>query len=210
VWYHSHEPGEPIVQHEPWAVAPSLIEEPYTLADAVVVGTMLISLLRHADRVRIACIAQLVNAIAPIMTVTGGEAWKQTIYYPFFHASRYGRGAVLDLPLVVPTYPTARFGDAPLATATATLDEERESLVIFAVNRSLDNDLSFEGDLRASPGYRVVEHLTLTYDDPYAVNSSEQPDRVLPRVVQGTSARDSRLSAVLPRLSWNMIRLAKA
>ena len=76
----------------------------YTLEDALVVGCMLITLLKHADRVKIACLAQLVNAIAPISTVTGGGAWRQTIFYPFLHASRFGRGTVLDLAVKSPRY----------------------------------------------------------------------------------------------------------
>jgi alpha-N-arabinofuranosidase len=209
VWYHSHEPGEPVVNHEPWAIAPRVIEEPYTLVDALVVGTMLISLLRHADRVKVACIAQLVNAIAPIMTENGGGVWKQTIYYPFLHASRFGRGTVLDLQLAAPAYQTERFGQVPLLAAVATLDEEQETLTIFAVNRSLDSDLELSGDLRAFTGYAVVEHLVLDHDDPSAVNTLDRPDEVVPRTLKGATVQDGRMNVVLPKLSWNVIRLGK-
>ena len=65
------------------------------MADALAFGGLCISLLNHADRIKAACLAQLVNAIAPIMTETGGPAWRQTIFYPFAQMSRYGRGKVL-------------------------------------------------------------------------------------------------------------------
>jgi alpha-N-arabinofuranosidase len=210
VWYHSHEPGESIVKHEPWAIAPSVIEEPYTLIDAIVVGTMLITLLQHADRVKVACIAQLVNAIAPIMTETGGGIWKQTIYYPILHASRYGRGTVLDLQLSAPSYQTERFGDVPQLAAVATIDEEQETLTIFAVNRSLDSDLELNGDLRAFAGYGVAEHLALTHDDPDAINTLDRPNAVVPRVLESAAVQDGKMSVVLPKLSWNVIRLGRS
>lgn len=71
VWYHSSAQDREV---PPWQVAPPLLEDVYDLADALVVGGMAITLLRHADRVKVACLAQLVNVIAPIMTRTGGPA----------------------------------------------------------------------------------------------------------------------------------------
>ena len=76
VWYHSHGQDKNI---KPWSVAPHQLEDVYDFADALLVGSLLITLLRHADRVKIACLAQLVNVIAPIMTADGGPAWRQTI-----------------------------------------------------------------------------------------------------------------------------------
>ena len=65
------------------------------MEDALAFGGACISLLNHADRVKAACLAQLVNVIAPIMTETGGPAWRQTIFHPFAQMSRLGRGRVL-------------------------------------------------------------------------------------------------------------------
>ena len=80
---------------EGWPVAPPILEEIYSMEDALAFGGACISLLNHADRVKAACLAQLVNVIAPIMTETGGPAWRQTIFHPFAQMSRLGRGAVL-------------------------------------------------------------------------------------------------------------------
>jgi alpha-N-arabinofuranosidase len=209
VWYHSRERDRELMRDRPWQVAPPLTEERYTLEDALVVGCMLITLLRHADRVKVACIAQLVNAIAPIQTATGGGAWRQTTYYPFLHASRYGRGVVLDARVSSPGYPTEGFDCVPLLEATATLDEEGERLTLFAVNRSQDGALPLEGDLRAFPGYGVVEHLVLEHADPKAGNDLEQPDAVVPHARGDAAVRDGTLVARLPKLSWNVIRLGK-
>jgi alpha-N-arabinofuranosidase len=209
VWYHSREYDRALLRDNPWQFAPPLTEEAYTLEDALVVGCMLISRLKRADRVKIACIAQLVNAIAPIQTVTGGGVWRQTTYYPYLHAARFGRGAVLDLQLSTPTYPNSEFDAVPLLTATATLDEEHEEATIFAVNRGQDGSLPLEGDLRCLTGYDVVEHLVLEHADPTAANTITQPDTVVPHHRGDAAVRDGKVAATLPRLSWNVIRLAK-
>src|SRR3712207_5019146 len=110
VWYVSRVPrGD-----SPWQPTPRISEEAYTLADAVVVGSMLITLLRHSDRVTSACVAQLVNTISLIRTEPEGPAWRQTIFHPFAQAARLARGQVLRTEVRSPTYETARYGDVPV------------------------------------------------------------------------------------------------
>ena len=94
IWYRTRRTRADRVR-EGWPVAPPILEEIYTMEDALAFGGACISLLNHADRVRVACLAQLVNVIAPIMTETGGGAWRQTTFFPFAHMSRFGRGKVL-------------------------------------------------------------------------------------------------------------------
>ena len=89
-----------------WPRAPRLLEDRYNVTDAVVVGNLLISLLRHADRVAVACQAQLANVIAPIMTEPGGTAWRQSTFHPFAATSRYASGDVLRLAIDAPSYET--------------------------------------------------------------------------------------------------------
>jgi alpha-L-arabinofuranosidase len=210
VWYHTREADRALLKREPWRVAPPLCEEPYTLEDALVAGCMLISLLKHADRVKIACLAQLVNAIAPISTETGGDAWRQTTFFPFLHASRFGRGDVLDVQVSSPGYANREFDSVPLLEAVATIDEEQGQLTLFAVNRGQENALSLEGDLRALPGYDIVEHLVLQHDNPKAINTLPRPREVWPHGRGDASLRDGVLTARLPKISWNVIRLAAA
>jgi len=198
------------LKEHPWQIAPPLCEEPYTLEDALVAGCMLISLLKHAGRVKIACLAQLVNAIAPISTVTGGDVWRQTTFFPFLHASRFGRGTVLDLQIASPQYATAEFDQVPLLEATATLDVAEEAVTLFAVNRGQDAPLRLEGDLRAFPGYAVVEHLVLEHENPLATNTLDRPREVWPHARGDATLREGTLSATLPGLSWNVIRLGAA
>jgi alpha-L-arabinofuranosidase len=206
VWFHSAEEAREL---EPWSEAPPQLRDVYTLEDALVVGCMLITLLKHADRVKIGCLAQLVNVIAPIITAPGGLAWRQAIFYPFLHASSYGHGSTLDLQVDSPSYENQEFGAVPLLEAIATLDEGDEQLAIFAVNRGQEGPLSLEGDVRSLAGYEVVEHLVLEHEDLKARNTVEHPDNVVPHKGRDAAVRDGTLTALLPRLSWNVIRLSK-
>ncbi len=207
VWYHSVEANREL---EPWSVAPHQLEDIYTVEDALAVGCMLITLLKHVDRIKIACLAQLVNVIAPIMTVPGGKAWRQTIFYPFLHASSYCRGVALNLAIESPRYDNNEFGEVPLLEAVATLEERDASLTILAVNRSQEEPLELDADIGSLTGYEVVEHLVLHHEDRKAKNTDGHPDEVVPSRNGDASAREGRLTASLPKLSWNVIRLSKS
>ncbi|MDN4479228.1 arabinosylfuranosidase ArfA [Demequina lignilytica] len=116
--------------------APRIIEDVYSALDAVVVGDMLSTLINHADRVAVGCLAQLVNVIAPIMTEPGGPAWRQTTFHPFATAARLARGDALQVKVDTGTLTTARHGDVPAVTAAATVDPETGALALFVTNRT--------------------------------------------------------------------------
>ena len=154
VWFHSRQADEKM---EPWTVGPPLLEDVYTFEDALVVGCCLITLLRHADRVRIACLAQLVNTIAPIMTENGGPSWRQTIFYPFLHASLYGRGEVLESLVRSPVYENPTHGEVPFLESIATWNRQTEEATIFAVNRSMTEQLGLSGKIAGWEHVGLVE-----------------------------------------------------
>lgn len=205
VWYQARFVGQ---RNLDWKYARELIEDEYSVVDAVVVGSLLITLLRHADRVAIACQAQLVNVIAPIMTRPGGAAWRQTIFHPFALTARLARGVALDVSVQTPGYDTTRFGPVDAVTATATWDEEHQSLAVFAVNRLQDRPLPVEVDVRRFPELVLAETHLLADDDIHASNTAEHPDRVRPRRLPDASVGDGRLRFVLPPVSWAAITLA--
>lgn len=205
VWFHSNESDKKI---EPWSIAPPQLEDIYTFEDALLVGSMLITLLKHADRVKIACLAQLVNVIAPIMTVNGGGSWKQTIYYPYMHASIYGRGIALQPVISSDKYDSKDFTDVPYLDSIAVYHAEIEEVTVFAINRSLEESLHLECDIRSFLGYHVIEHIVLENDDLKAVNTIHKQN-VQPHLGGSSFIKDGLLEASLPKHSWHVIRLGK-
>lgn len=205
VWFHTHESDKKI---ERWTIAPPQLEDIYTLEDALLVGCMIISMLKRADRVKMACLAQLVNVIAPIMTVNGGGSWRQTIFFPYMHASVYGRGVSLKPLIQSPKYDSKEFTDVPMLESAIVYNEAQDQVTIFAVNRDLEDVLELAVDLRQFANYRVVEHSILENSDHKASNTMANPQNVVPHVGGDAALKDGRLSASLPKLSWNVIRLA--
>ena len=204
VWYHSKEQDEKL---EKWVKHPHQLEDIYNFEDALLVAGMMITMLRHADRVKVACLAQLVNVIAPIMTSDTG-AWMQTIYHPFALISNYGRGVVLNTVINTPIYESSH-GDAPYLDCVCIMDEEKEALTIFAVNKDLKESMEFSCDLRQFKDYQVKEHIVLTHKDLKAINTEENPGNVAP-VNNGNAKMDHGvLNALFSDKSFHVIRLGK-
>ncbi len=204
VWYEARFVGPSNLD---WQLARPLIEDDYTAVDAVVVGSLMMSLLDHADRVAIACQAQLVNVIAPIRTEPGGAAWRQSAFHPFALTARHARGHALRAEIGSPRVVTARYGDVPVLQATVTHDPATGEACLLLVNRAEDAALPVSVDLAAFGPATVVEHVQLAGDGT-TVNTPSDPDAVAPRRVQGTRVDDGRLETVLPPASWSMLRLA--
>lgn len=192
---------------ERWQIAPPEFEDVYTHEDALAVGCFLITLLKHADRVKMACIAQLINVIAPIMTENGGPLWLQTTYYPFLHASIYGRGTVLHPIISSPKHDTKDFTDVPYLEAISVYNEEQGHITIFAVNRHLSDHMELDVDIRSFGDVKLLEHIVLENADLKAVNTKANPRNVVPHSGGKTSIDNGRIKAVLAQASWNVIRL---
>ena len=207
VWYQSRFNNAPTPTT--WEVGARVIEDHYNAADAVVVGNLLISLLRHSDRVTAACQAQLVNVIAPIMTEPGGRAWRQTIFHPFALTARWAQGTVLRLELDSPTYETERFGEVPLLDAVATHDPDTGEAVLFVVNRDVSEPLDLRVSVAALGDLHIVEAWTVGGGDPYDRNSADQPDRVRPVHLDARVLPDRTVATRLPPVSWSAIRLTR-
>ncbi len=206
VWFHS---GEQDRKLERWQEAPPLLEDVYDMTDALVVGTMLNALLRNADRVKVACLAQLVNVIAPIMTRAGGPSWRQTTFWPFALASRYGRGTSLGLALDGPTYDATNHADVPWLDVSAVRDDATGAVSVFAVNRSLDEGIELALDLRglALADGTPIERTELRSDDLSAVNDEAHPDRVAPATLPSERLDGGRATVRLAPASWNLLRI---
>ena len=210
VWFHSDAADSDTMGNRPWSVAPHLLEDKYNFEDALLVGLMLITLLKHSDRVRMACLAQLVNVIAPIMTEENGPAWKQTIYYPYLHASQYGRGIALNTAQRASRHDTKEFTDVSDVETVAVWNDEKEELTVFAVNRDLEDSITLETDLRGFAGYTLTEHIVLEHENFKAVNSATHEDVAPKNVPERDELAGGLLKSRLSPASWNVIRLKKA
>ena len=208
VWYHSKQQDEEVWKADKWGRALPLLEDVYNFEDALLAGAILITFLKNADRVKVACLAQLVNVIAPIMTRNGGGVWAQTIFYPMMHASTFGRGTALRPILSSPVYDCKDYEKVPLVDAAATLSEDG-GITIFAVNRDMREDIQLECDLRAFGDVKPIEHILLHHDDVKAVNTEENPNNVIPCQGSGACCDGGKVTVKLPALSWNVIRLGK-
>jgi alpha-N-arabinofuranosidase len=196
-----------------WPFAPVLIEDRFSVADAVVVGGLLISLLRHTDRVEAASLAQLVNVIAPIMTEPGGRAWRQTIFHPFALTSRHAAGQVLRPAVQSSLVSTQQYGEVPAVDAVATwapggAGSAAGQAAVFLVNRSLDQAATVQVAFNSIPGLRLEEAITYANDDPNWKACADDATSVLPAPNATARLDGNGLSLELPPVSWSMIRLA--
>ena len=213
VWYIDEEPSKNPEGIGNWPVAPRLLEDVYSVADAVVFGDLLITLLKNADRVRAASLAQLVNVIAPIMTEPGGTAWRQSTFHPFALTARLAKGGtVLEPKLASGTYGTDKYGEVPTVDSVAVRGADG-SMNVFVVNRSLDEMVDFEVRLPEDGGFREVKAWTLHDDDLSARNTREDPDRVtlhdnVSARFDGSDASGAPTVHVsLPCVSWTALRI---
>ena len=203
VWYHSMGAYRNM---EKWQKAPALLEDIYNMEDALLVGSMLITLLKNCDRVKVACMAQLVNVIAPIMTSDTG-AWKQTIFFPYMHTSTMTSGIILNALIDSPTYNCKDCDDVPYIDCVAAYDEPQGKITLFAVNKNLDESMGLECDLSAFAGYKVAGHIEMTHSDLKAINTEQNPDNVAPTNTGNAAIEDGKLHATLKSKSWNVIQL---
>ena len=204
VWYKARSIED--LRKPGWPVAPRLIEEIYNYEDALVVGGALITLMNNSDRVKVACLAQLVNVIGPIMTEPGGPAWRQTIFYPFSQASRFGHGRVLRPVIDSPSYQAKTFDEIPYLCASVVDDEASGRTTIFALNRHLEEDMELKIELRGLGKDRVVEEaIELFNSNMKAINTKDTPNAVAPTYNADVRIEGETLIAKLKPGSWNVL-----
>jgi alpha-N-arabinofuranosidase len=202
VWYRQRS-GDAVDGHR--QEAPHLLEEIYNLEDALLVGGLLITLLRNADRVKIACLAQLVNVIAPIMTNASG-LFRQTIYYPYSWALQYGRGRVLNALVESPTYSVPQMDAVGYIDAAATMNPQDGKTTLFILNRDLSKARQIEVVWEDTQKSRVAVSQVLTGSDLKAVNGFDAPERVKPQAFDKPATTNSRTRFEVPARSFTMIQ----
>jgi alpha-N-arabinofuranosidase len=220
VWYRTRR-GRAARVKEGWPVAPPILEEIYNMEDALAFGGACISLLNHADRVKSACLAQLVNVIAPIMTETGGPAWRQTIFHPFAQMARFGRGTVLRAKVESDTYAASYYDPRgtleqyfPIPSApylkVAAVADAKGGLNLFALNRDLEGEVDVEVSARSFGNLKLGQAQQLHHAQLSACNTKSEPDKVSPSALGGISVEGGRVRMKLAPASWNLVNLVAA
>ncbi len=202
VWYRARS-GDAVNGHE--QEAPHLLEEVYNLEDALLVGGFVNTLIRNADRVKLACLAQLINVIAPIMTNANGLV-RQTIYYPYNWALQFARGSVLNLVVESPTYEVKGMGQVPYLDVAGTVDPENGKVSVFVLNRDLAKAHTVELNWQDKAPARVLSSFLLTGDDLKASNTFDAPQRVVPRALDKPSITGGRAKFEAPARSYSVIQ----
>jgi alpha-L-arabinofuranosidase len=185
--------------------APHLLEEIYNLEDALLIGGLIITLLRNADRVKIACLAQLINVIAPIMTNANGM-FRQTIYYPYAWALQYASGNVLNLMVQSPTYEVSHMDPVPYVDAAATVNPQNGQTSLFVLNRDLSKPRTIEIVWEDAPASRLLTSQVLTGDDLKAVNSFDAPNKVHPQQFEKLTTANGRTRFEVPARSYTIMQ----
>ena len=184
--------------------APHLLEEVYNLEDALLVGGLINSLLRNSNRVRVGCLAQLVNVIAPIMTNSTGF-YRQTIYYPYNWALQYARGAALDVFVEPgPSYEVPGYGQVPYLDVAGTINQDDGMVSLFVLNRDLSKSHQLELNWEAKAGSRLLTSYVLTGSDLKAVNGFDAPQRVAPRAAEKPLTGGGVTKIELPPRSYSV------
>lgn len=209
IWYlDEHQAEEKEKESPSWSKAPRLLEDVYTVADAVVLGNLMITLLKNSDRVTSASLAQLVNVIAPIMTDPGGGAWRQTTFFPFSVTSRLARGIVLRPRITTTQYDTAVYGAADLIDSVATFDDESNSGAVFLVNRDETRAHTVTIDAAGLGASRILECVTLSDDDYDAKNTIDDRERVGLTDNPTAIVTAGTITVTLPPVSWTAVSFA--
>src|SRR5215471_16665433 len=202
VWYRQRS-GDAVDGHR--QEAPHLLEEIYNLEDALLVGGLLITLLRNADRVKIACLAQLVNVIAPIMTNAGG-LFQQTIFHPYNWVLQYARGGVLNVLIESPTYDVPAMDAVAYIDAAATINPDDGRTALFILNRDLSKARQVEVVWEDAPKTRVAVSQVLTGNDLKAVNGFDAPDRIKPQPFERPTTTNGGTRFEVPARSYTVIQ----
>ena len=202
VWYKAHAPSD--LRKPGWPEAPGLIEEIYNFEDALIVGGVLITLMNNADRVKAACLAQLVNVIGAIMTESGGPAWRQTIFHPFSQASKFGHGKVLRTRTETDSYATATHPQLDYLLASVLHDENSGRATVFALNCHTSEEMDLTVELGRLGERNIICASELHHQDIKAANTRSAPLTVTPSEHRGCSVAQGHLKAKLRPLSWNV------
>lgn len=187
-----------------WQEAPAIAEDVYTLLDTLVVGGLLCTIVNNSDSVKMACLAQLVNALSPIHTAENGDVLLHGTYYPFMQVSNFGRGKVYQNFVKCDNVSTEKYGEIPEIASLTTYDEEKKQLAFFALNINESEDVTFDLNFSEFGNLKMKDYQVIKGDDLFATNTFENPNTIVPQKQIIDEKLGTEFNIVLPKLSWNM------
>ena len=196
----------PEEKYEQWKTASPIDWVHFTMEDTLLFASMLLSIIRHADRVKIACQSLLVNTIPLILTEENGKAWANPTYYPMLHASLFGRGTLMHSNMSCEKYDNSLFNDIPIIDHVVI--ENNDDITIFAINRT-ENNVLLKSNLQGYRPEQVIEHIGLSSPNLEDINTSNHSNLVSPKQISNTIIEDGLVKSELPAYSWNVIRVSK-
>ncbi len=180
-----------------------ILEERYNLEDALVVSSFLNTFVNHANIVKIANMAQLVNVIAPMFTSDKG-LFLQTIYYPLQLFATHCHGTALDLYVDSPTFKTKTYDSVPYLDTSAAYNTDG-TLVLNVTNRHQDKALDIVFELEDKKFTGDFEVFEVNGSDIKAENDF---DKTVVHTAQKASlkASGSMLKYSVPAHSFTMLK----
>ena len=194
------------VESERWQKKPRLCEEQYTLLDALVIGGLLCTIVNNADRIKIACLAQLVNALSPIHTEPDGGLLLHSTYYPFMQVSNYGRGQVLKAITQCELVESKKYGEVPSLHTLITYDDIKHEISVFVLNIELNEDVELKFVFSDFPQLKMIDNMVLKGDDFFSINTMDNPENIVPEKQKLIQDASNEFVISIAKCSWNMFR----
>lgn len=188
------------------------------MAQALSDAAIMLTFLRHADRVKIGCNTFGLEAA---VATDRDHIWKKASRYILDNLIRYGQGISLRPEVKcevydVPTYAMDDFAQydrregVKYIEAAAAIQEEKGEMTVFAVNLDWEEMAELTLDARGFEEYEFIEHIELYADELGMCNTYTTPNAIIPHTNRETHAEDGKLTAALKKSSWNMFRFEKS
>jgi alpha-N-arabinofuranosidase len=182
---------------------PGFLFQQNSLRDALIAGTNLNIFNNHADRVRMANLAQTVNVLQSIVLTRGRDMLLTPTYYVFDLFKVHQDAKLIPLKFESPDYVSGT-DKIPALNASASKDSTGAiniSLVNLDPNKNISLKLSVDGS------WTNVTGQILTSSKVTDINTFEKPNTVKEQAFNGAKKEGNNLSVQLPAKSIVVLRL---
>lgn len=153
---------------------PRLLEDRYSYLDTIVFTSLLVTILNNTDKIEIACLAQLVNVIAPIFTEINGDVVKQGIFYPFALVANNGCGTVIQNQF---NSEVIKHNNKEYDSLVAATVKYEDDLFVYAVNVNAEKEIQLDFEFDAN--YEFVEAYELYSTNLDMINDFDSKENIV-------------------------------